>query len=826
MEFAYDPKRIEEKWQKAWAEQGVFKSRPDKARKKFYLLEMLPYPSGHLHMGHVRNYAIGDAFARYLVMNGFNVLHPMGWDAFGMPAENAAIKHGVHPADWTMDNIKKMREQFERLGCSYDWDREVATCEPSYYKWEQLVFLRMYERGLAYRKESFVNWCDNCETVLANEQVIGGACWRCSGTVRQRSMTQWYFRITDYAEELLKDIDLLERWPERVKTMQREWIGKSEGTIVEFELDSEGDDSLKGLKIEIFTTRADTLFGVTFLSLASEHPLVDVITKNSPNKDAIASFRDEVLRMDRMKRLQGDYEKKGVFTGRYCIHPLTREKIPIYIANFVLMDYGTGAVMAVPAHDQRDFEFAKRYNLPIKVVVLPVCKDGEKVSLDPNSMESAYVEYGVLTDSGEFSGLWSEDAIQSITAHLEKIGKGRRAVSWRLKDWCVSRQRYWGAPIPIIYCDDCGIVPVPESELPVVLPRNVEFTGTGGSPLAKVPSFVNTKCPRCGKPAKRETDTLDTFVESSWYFLRYCSPKYDKWMVDAEEARYWMPIDKYIGGIEHAVGHLLYFRFYMKVLRDLGIFKFSDSNEPAVELMTQGMVYKDGAKMSKSKGNVVSVDEMLDKYGADTARLFSLFAAPPEKDLEWSDEGVEGAYRFLGRVWRLVYNWKRASKPTLTQGDTASEVYRLLNKTIKKVTEDIERMHFNTAIAAIMEFTNALYQVDVSTITEDTLRKLIILLSPFAPHIAEELWQELGGKGFVYHEKWPLYDKDAVKDEEVMLIVQVNGRLRDKIKAPRGISSDEARRLALSSEKVSAHIGKSEIKNVIYVPDRLINLVV
>lgn len=830
MEQIYNPKLIEKKWQEYWAKKGAFKVKPDKKRKKFYLLEMLPYPSGHLHMGHARNYAIGDTFARYLMMKGFNVLHPMGWDAFGMPAENAAIKHKVHPAEWTKSNIKTMRGQFEKLGCSYDWDREVTTCEPDYYKWEQLVFLKMYEKGLAFKKESFVNWCEECETVLANEQVIQGACWRCDYRVALKSMTQWYFRITDYAEELLRDIELLDGWPERVRLMQREWIGRSEGTLIRFPVDK--PEAVDCDYIEVFTTRPDTLYGATFMSLASEHPLVRKLSCGTEYEEAVGKFVDEVARMDRMKRLEGDYEKKGVFTGSYCINPVTGWKMPIYVANFVLMDYGTGAVMAVPAHDQRDFEFAKKYKLPMKVVIQPpavIASEAKQSSscrvLKESEMTEAYVGEGILVNSGQFDGMRNIEAMAQIADYLEKEGKGRRAVNYRLKDWCVSRQRYWGAPIPIIYCEKCGTVPVPEKDLPVILPHDVEFTGRGGSPLSKVASFVNVKCPRCNAPAKRETDTLDTFVESSWYFLRYCSAKYKKGIVDVDEARYWMPIDQYIGGIEHAVGHLIYFRFYMKILRDLGLIKFSDSNEPAVKLMTQGMVYKDGAKMSKSKGNVVSVDDMVDKYGADTARLFCLFASPPEKDLEWSDQGVEGGYRFLGRIWRLIYCW--SSRPKLNSSKLDGvQLYKIMHKTIKKVTEDIERMHFNTAISAIMEYVNALYQEKIEDVSRENIRNLILMIAPFAPHIAEELWKEIGEKGDVYHQAWPAWDNDAVVDETAVIVVQVNGRIRDKLTVSADIAEDEVKKLAQESEKVASYIKGKEIRKIVYVPRRLVNIVV
>lgn len=813
MHKTYDPKLIETKWQETWVKNQSFKAKVDAEKKKYYVLEMLPYPSGRIHMGHVRNYAIGDVLARYKTMQGFNVLHPMGWDAFGLPAENAAIQRNIHPAEWTFSNIENMKKQLRRLGFSYDWEREVATCVPEYYKWEQLVFLRMYEKGMVQRKESFINWCDSCQTVLANEQVVSGKCWRCDSTVKQRSMTQWYVKLPKYAEELLADVDKLVNWPERVRTMQREWIGKSEGTLVEFPLETPiGKDK----KIDVFTTRPDTLFGATFMSIASEHPLARELAKGTDKELEVSKFIEEVAHMDRMKRLEGDYEKKGAFTGRYCINPVTGWKMPIYVANFVLMDYGTGAVMAVPTHDQRDFEFAKKYKLPLKVVIQP--KDKE---LHEDEMSEAYVDEGVLVNSGEFSGLDNIEAISKITKYLEKKGLGRSTVHYKLKDWCVSRQRYWGTPIPMIYCEKCGVVPVPEKDLPVELPHDVVFTGVGGSPLAKSESFVNVKCPKCNGAAKRETDTLDTFMESSWYFLRYCSPKYDKGIVDINEAKYWMPIDYYIGGVEHAVGHLMYCRFYMKLLRDLGFVKFSDSNEPAVNLLTQGMVIKDGSKMSKSKGNVVDPDEMIEKFGADTARLFCLFAAPPEKDLDWSDQGVEGSFRFLCRIWRLVSNWITAGKK-----DGPSAVDKIMHKTIKRVTEDVERLHFNTAISAIMEYVNAMYQADIKQISERNIHDLILMVSPFAPHLAEELWSYVDDKKGIIRQGWPLFDKNLVVDEDLLIIVQVNGKLRDKLLVSPDISEEDIKKLAEASEKVAPFVQGKKIQKIIYVPKKLVSIVV
>lgn len=822
MEKLYDAKLIEEKWHKDWKTKGLFTAKMDSKKKKYYVLVMLPYPSGRLHMGHVRNYVIGDIVAHYKRMQGYNVLHPMGWDAFGMPAENAAIKNKIHPAKWTFENIETMKGQFARLGISYDWDREVATCVPEYYKWEQLVFLRMYEKGLIFKKESLVNWCETCQTVLANEQCEGGICWRCDSPVVLKSMNQWFCRLPLYAEELLKDVDGLVGWPERVRTMQRDWIGKSKGTSIRFEIDRSSLKTKPSVdNIEVFTTRPDTLFGATFMSLACEHPLVRELSLGTKQEKAVEEFVKKVAMMDHMKRISGDYEKEGVFTGAYCINPVTGWKMPVYAANFVLMGYGTGAVMAVPTHDQRDFEFAKKYNLPLKVVIQP-----EGVTLKESEMTEAYVEEGLLINSGEFNGMKNIDAITAITKHLKKIGRGEETVNYKLRDWCISRQRYWGAPIPIIHCDKCGIVPVPEKDLPVELPHDVPLSGSGGSPLAKVESFVNVKCPKCKGAAKRETDTMDTFVESSWYFLRYCSPKYDKGPVDPKETKYWMPVDQYIGGIEHAVGHLLYCRFYSKILRDLGFLKFSDTNEPALNLLTQGMVYKDGAKMSKSKGNVVDPDEMINKYGSDTVRLFILFASPPEKDLEWSDQGVEGCYRFLGRIWRMVYSWKWGEEEGGKESPLDTDVKRWLNKTIKKVTDDIERFHFNTAVAAIMEFVNYLYQIDLRKIPKEVIETLIIILAPLVPHIAEELWQELGHKSNVLKEKWPGVDESALKEDVMTIVVQVNGKLRDKIDVAVDTPEGEIKELAKAMERVRPHIEGKAIKKEIYIPGKLINIVV
>jgi len=805
----YNPQEIEAEWQRRWDEEKAFEVESAKGAKKFYLLEMLPYPSGRLHMGHVRNYAIGDVAARYKMMRGHNVLHPIGWDAFGMPAENAAIKHGVHPAKWTYENIDYMRGQLKRLGLSYDWGREFATCSPDYYRWEQFIFTRMFERGWAYKKTSNINWCPACQTVLANEQAEGGVCWRCDSQVELRSMSQWYFKITDYAEELLRDVDdKLTGWPERVRIMQREWIGRSEGANIDFEVEGAGE------KIRIFTTRPDTLYGATFMSLAWEHPLAMKLAEANGRREEVEKFVARASKIDHAARLAGSYEKEGEFTGAHCINPVTGRRMPIYVANFVLMDYGTGAVMAVPAHDQRDFEFAKKYELPIKVVIQP---DGG--DLDPRTMEGAWEGPGRLVESAHFSDMPSEEGARAITEHLAEKGLGGPTVTYRLKDWCISRQRYWGTPIPIVYCDKCGEVAVPESDLPVELPQDVELTGEGGSPLAKVDSFVNAKCPKCGGPGRRETDTMDTFVESSWYLFRYASPKYTKGPLDKGEVDYWLPVDQYIGGIEHAVGHLIYCRYFTKVMRDLGLISV---DEPVANLMTQGMVYKDGSKMSKSKGNVVDPDEMIKRYGADTARLFMLFASPPEKDLEWSDKGVEGAYRFIGRIWRLVESWVGAKGA----GKGSDEMERMRNRTIKKVTEDIERYHFNTAIAAVMEFVNYLYSVELSSITKDAMETLILLMSPFMPHAAEQMWRDMGHDTYTIRESWPAFDESKLASETATIIVQVCGKLRDKIEVAQGASNEELKGAALESEKIKAALGGSQLKKVIVVPGRLVNIVV
>jgi len=823
VEERYSPGAVEEKWQTKWAVENSFKVVEDPAKQKYYLLEMFPYPSGRIHMGHVRNYSIGDVVARFKRMRGFNVLHPMGWDAFGMPAENAAIQNNSHPAKWTAENIDYMRVQLKRMGLSYDWDRELATCDLSYYRWEQKIFLEMFSRGLAYKKSSFVNWCPACETVLANEQVEDGGCWRCDSAVDQKELEQWFFRITDYAEELLACTDNLPGWPERVLTMQRNWIGKSFGCEIDFPL-ANGSGAIK-----VFTTRQDTLFGATFMSLAPEHPLA--LTLTTPDRLVeVKAFIDKVKGTDKVKRTADDFEKEGVFTGSYCINPASGLKIPVYLANFVLTDYGTGAVMAVPTHDQRDFEFARKYNITLKVVIQP-----EAELLDPATMTEAFTEPGRMINSGEFDGVSSLAAKELIADWLEKNGHGKKTVNYRLRDWGISRQRYWGNPIPVIYCDVCGTVPVPVKDLPVVLPLDIAFTGDGGSPLAKVDSFVQVSCPLCGKAARRETDTMDTFVESSWYFLRYCCPDHLAGPLDQEKVNYWMSVDQYIGGIEHAVLHLLYARFFTKVLRDLG---YVNVDEPFTNLLTQGMVIKDGAKMSKSKGNVVDPNSLIEKYGADTARLFSLFAAPPEKDLDWNDQGVDGSFRFLNRLWKLagellpfISSSYRVNVAALS--DEGRALRRLVHKTIRKVTADVEeRFHFNTAISAIMELVNGIQAFSPknlpqnSALLKEALESTLLLLYPFVPHFSEELWERIGHEGGIEKAGWPEFDEEAAADEELLVVVQVNGKLRGRITVAADSSEESVKSAVFADDKVMSYLDGKTPRKIIYVPGKLVNIVV
>ncbi len=857
MKEKYDFHEIEAKWQEYWSGKGLNKTDTDASREKFYCLEMFPYPSGKIHMGHVRNYAIGDVIARYKKMRGFNVLHPMGWDAFGMPAENAAIKHGLHPAKWTYENIESMKKQLDRMGLNYDWDREVTTCSPEYYKWNQWFFLRLLEKGLAYRKSSFVNWCPSCATVLANEQVIDGKCWRCDSLVIQKELEQWFFRITRYAEELLRDCDKLTGWPERVVLMQKHWIGKSEGAEVDFPV--QGMDE----KIKIFTTRPDTLFGVTFMCIAPGHPLAEKLVRD---KDKLNAIKEKYGKIE---------EKVGFFTGQYAVNPLTDRKVPIYVANFVLMEYGTGAIMSVPAHDQRDFEFAGEYDLPVVPVIVPEKSAGGK-DLPASEFKQAYEDEGILVNSGNFSGLKSSQAKTEIGKYIEEKGLGKRTINYKLRDWGISRQRYWGTPIPVIYCDKCGIVPVPEKDLPVILPEDVKFTGKGGSPLAESEEFRKVKCPKCSGEARRETDTMDTFVDSSWYFVRYCS-KRDENPLDKRNISYWMPVDQYIGGIEHAVLHLLYSRFFTKALRDLEVLPF---DEPFLNLLTQGMVCKetlrcpehdwlfpeeaqDGKcvlcgrpvdrgrveKMSKSRKNVIDPDALIRRYGADTMRLFSLFAAPPERDLEWSDKGVEGAHRFLNRVWGIVYknsDSKNSNELPVTSdklktkekpGDSSLVIrhslllVRKTHQTIKKVTGDIDReYHFNTAIAALMELIN-----EISSFTPEAdedraslffaLKSILLMLAPFAPHIGEELWEAIGEKSSIFESPWPVWDEALAKEEEVELVIQVNGKLRAKLLVPASLSDEEARQRSLEDAKVKEIISGKEINKVVVVKGKLVNIV-
>ena len=825
VEERYVAKEIENKWQKIWAESNAFKVELNRQRPEYYVLEMFPYPSGNLHMGHVRNYSIGDVIARFKTMQGYNVLHPMGWDSFGMPAENAAIKHGVHPAKWTWENIANMRRQQQELGLSYDWDREVATCHPDYYRWTQWLFLLFVERGLAYKKKAAVNWCNDCNTVLANEQVIDGCCWRCDCVVIKKELEQWFFKITDYADRLLSDLSELKGWPDRVKTMQENWIGRSEGAEFSFAV-PELDD-----KISVYTTRHDTAFGVSYVVLAPEHSMVEKLIAGKDNALAVREFVENVRNMSEISRTSSEFEKEGIFTGSYAINPFTGEQVPIWVGNYVLVEYGTGAVMGVPAHDERDWQFANKYGLAKKLVVQPV---GEEYSIE--SMEGAYGGPGIMVNSGQFSGMDNELGKVAVAKWLEEQGYGKRHVNYRLRDWLVSRQRYWGAPIPMINCPQCGTVPVPKDQLPVLLPENVNFTEGAVSPLAKVSEFVNCACPECGAAAKRETDTMDTFICSSWYYMRYADPHNTAAPFDSSKADYWGPVDQYIGGIEHAILHLLYSRFFTKVLKDAGLVHV---NEPFKNLLTQGMVIKDGAKMSKSKGNVVSPEEIISKYGADTARVFILFAAPPERDLEWNDQGVEGSYRFLGRLWRIVATYAPFMAAEDSQYDSSTlnkmerDLRRALHATIKKVTEDVgERHNFNTAISSIMELVNAMYAVKEQTsalhagLVREVVSSLLRLLAPFAPHISEELWSQTMMQGSVHKQAWPVFDMVAIQLEEVEIVLQINGKVREKIVVPVGLSPRELEEKALGQEKVQALIEGREVVKVICVPQKLVNIVI
>lgn len=897
MDDRYSPEKVEPRWQDYWEKNHIFRASEDQSKKKYYLLEMFPYPSGKIHMGHVRNYTIGDVVARYKRMNGYNVLHPMGWDAFGMPAENAAIDNNTHPAAWTYDNIDTMRNQLKKMGFSYDWDREVATCKPEYYRWEQWLFLKMLEKDMVYLKESYVNWCNHCQTVLANEQVEADLCWRCGEMVQQKKLWQWFFRITDYAEDLLIHCDKLPGWPEKVTVMQKNWIGKSIGSEVSFKIEgSKGEDGY----IKVFTTRPDTLFGATFMCLAPEHPLVESLSKGTEQEGVVAEFVEKISKQERSSLAIENYEKEGVFTGAWCINPANGRRMPVYTANFALMEYGTGAVMSVPAHDQRDFDFAKKYNLDIVVVIQPngsstdAADSGEQsqsVLLDPSTMTKACPDPGILVNSGKYDGMDNVQAIDEITNWLEKEGLGKKTVSFRLRDWGISRQRYWGTPIPVIHCETCGVVPVPESALPIILPEDAHLLKNGGSPLPTLDFFKSVTCPQCGRTdARRDTDTMDTFVESSWYFIRYCSPHCTTGMFDKEAVKYWMPVDQYIGGVEHAILHLLYSRYFMRVLNTLGLIDFK---EPFTNLLTQGMVSKetlkcpehgylfpeeakisDGVatctkcgsdveigrviKMSKSKKNVIDPNDLLNKYGADITRLFCLFAAPPEKGLEWNDDGVEGCYRFINRVWRLV-----ATSLETTEGvdpytghlsglsdSEAKKLYTKAHQTIKKVTDDIEgNFHFNTAISAVMELVNAMYSIDLNanqsvelkSVAVFCIRNIILLLSPIVPHFAEEVWEKMNGSvagtadnehctlkpaDRITEQPWPAYFEEALLSDEILVVVQVNGKLRSKFSIDINSSDDLIRETALADEMVQKHIAGQPIKKVIVVRKKLVNIVV
>ena len=820
----YAPQEIEKKWQEKWQKDDVYKTEIDRTQPEYYVLEMFPYPSGNLHMGHVRNYSIGDVIARFKKMQGCNVLHPMGFDAFGMPAENAAIKHGVKPADWTYSNIENMKRQQMSMGLSYDWSRETVTCRPEYYRWTQWLFELFYKKGLAYKKEASVNWCDTCGTVLANEQVIDGKCWRCDSEVHKKDLSQWFLKITDYADELLADLDKLKGWPERVKTMQENWIGRSEG--LEFDIDVPA----LGEKIAVYTTRADTAYGVTFVALAAEHPLMEKILADNPKAAELRAFADKVKAQSELERTSGESEKEGMFTGLYAVNPFNGRKVELWVTNYVLAEYGTGAVMGVPSEDQRDWMFAKKYDLPIIVTLRP--KDRE---LKLEEMTEAYTDKdGILVNSAEFDGMEMHEALAAIVEKAVKEGFGRRKVNYRLRDWLISRQRYWGAPIPVVYCDKCGEQLVPEEELPVKLPEDVNFEQGAVSPLAQSESFVHCTCPKCGGPARRETDTMDTFICSSWYYMRYTDPHNTHKPFAADKVNYWAPVDQYIGGIEHAILHLLYSRFFTKVLRDE---KLLDFDEPFQNLLTQGMVIKDGAKMSKSKGNVVSPEEIIQKYGADTARLFILFAAPVERDLEWSDQGVEGAFRFLNRVWRIVAHFQDAIKEGLDDYDHSTltteekSLRRTLHQTIKKVTEDVgERFMFNTAISAVMELVNAFYGFQDKTVHPGLVRELsftlVKMLAPFAPHITEELWSCMEGKGSVHDARWPKFDRAAIVEDEVEIVLQINGKVRDKLTVPADIELQEMEKLALAQPKVVELTAGKTVVKVICVPKKLVNIVV
>ncbi|MEO2195142.1 MAG: leucine--tRNA ligase [bacterium] len=848
----YTPQSIEQKWQRRWTEQRAFEVREDPDRPKYYCLVMFAYPSGHAHVGHVRNYMIGDVIARMKRMRGFNVLHPFGWDAFGLPAENAAIKNKSHPETWTRENIAHMKGQLQRLGISYSWEREFATCDPSYYKWNQWLFLQMFERDIAYRRRSTVNWCPGCSTVLANEQVVDGGCWRCGSTVEPSDLEQWFLRITQYADDLLEGIDGLDEWPDKVLTMQRNWIGRSEGALVRFAVDV-GTGQADPVDIEVFTTRIDTIFGATVVLLAPEHPLVDRFADEAPDGDAFRRQVQQFRAQDRTDRRTGAVEKEGFDTGRTAVNPFTGRPVPIWIANFVLVDYGTGAVMAVPAHDQRDFEFARKYGLPVQVVIQPAEGDDLATApLDGATMEAAYAGPGTLVNSGEFTGRSTDDAATFMAGAAETLDVGQPTVQFRLKDWGVSRQRYWGTPIPIIHCEVCGLQPVPYDDLPVELPHVAEFTGRGDSPLAQIPEFVNVACPSCAGPARRETDTMDTFFDSSWYFYRYCDPTNDSQAFDPERVRYWAPVDFYIGGVEHAILHLIYSRFFCRVFKDLGQV---DHDEPFTRLLTQGMVLRDGNVMSKSKGNVVDPDKMIDQFGADALRLYEMFVAPPEKELEWNDSGLEGSYRFLTRVWRLV----TTIGPVVTgasddlDSTTLDDAHRALRRkthdSIRRVSADLDpRVHLNTAVSALMELVNDLYAfceqqglaphgttdayaadqapAHTARVLAEAVDALVLMLSPFTPHLCEELWERLGRTGGLTTAAWPTFDPDVARADELVVPVQINGKLRARLTVGADISDDDLRAAALANASVQSYTDGKTIARVVVVRRKLVNIVV
>jgi len=826
MSEEYDFQQIEIKWQKAWEKEKAFVTCEDSEKPKYYSLEMYPYPSGRIHMGHVRNFSIVDVISRFKRMEGFNVLHPIGWDAFGMPAENAAIEKNVHPREWTMNNISHMKVQLKRLGLSYDWSREVTTCLPEYYRWNQWIFLKLLEKGLAFRKKSQVNWCPQCQTVLANEQVVSEKCWRCDTEVKKKYMEQWFLKITDYAEELLSGLKLLDKWPEHVLTMQKNWIGKSKGAQLTFQV---ADSSLC---LEAFTTRIDTIYGATFMVLSPEHPLVEELIKNSENRENLKDWLDRTIVELQQRTESDDLEKEGIDTGRKAVNPFTGEKIPIWIANYVLMEYGTGAIMAVPAHDQRDYEFARKYSLPIKEVIVPE-------ESNPNDPQDLFEDYGVVVNSGSFSGLPCREAIEKMTSFAKEKGFGGEIILYRLRDWGISRQRYWGTPIPVMYCKNCGVVGVPFKDLPVDLPDKVEFKRGEGSPLDQVEKFVKTECPQCGGDARRETDTMDTFFDSSWYYFRYCSPVENKLPFDPESVASWLPVDIYIGGVEHAVMHLIYARFFCRILRDLGL---TEIDEPFPFYLSQGMVTKDGAKMSKSKGNVVDPDDMIAKFGADSTRLFILFASPPEKEFTWDEKGIEGSFRFLNRVWAFfqdnigLFESSPVTPHRTVTGDNKIEPLRIkMHQTIKKVTEDIgNRYHFNTAISSVMEYFNQIKKdcpdlkssEDGRMLLKEAVTCLILLLSPFAPHICEEMWEKIGQKKLLVLQQWPDFDSDLAKEETVTIVVQVNGKMRDKFEAERDFPEEKIKQKALDLRQIQKYLENRKPKKVIYIKNKLINIVV